>query len=82
MPDPVSAFEAFQRLRDGNARFVSGQGTRDLSLEHTRRKELLGDQAPFAIVLGCSDSRVPAEIIFDRGPDIFRLLRLRSEKLL
>jgi carbonic anhydrase len=67
MPDPVSAFEAFQRLREGNARFVSGQGTRDLSLEHMRCKELLADQAPFAIVLGCSDSRVPAEIVFDQG---------------
>lgn len=67
MTDPVSAFEAFQRLREGNARFVSGQGTRDLSLEHVRRRELLADQAPFAIVLGCSDSRVPAEMVFDQG---------------
>jgi carbonic anhydrase len=67
MSDSVSAYEAFQRLREGNARFVSGQGTRDLSLENMRRRELLADQAPFAIVLGCSDSRVPAEMVFDQG---------------
>jgi carbonic anhydrase len=67
MPDPVSAFEALQRLQEGNARFISGEGTRDLSLEHMRRKELLAVQAPFAIVLGCSDSRVPAELVFDQG---------------
>jgi len=67
MPDPVSAFEALQRLRKGNIRFVSGEGTRDLSLERMRRRELLADQAPFAIVLGCSDSRVPAEMVFDQG---------------
>jgi len=67
MSDPISAGEALRRLREGNARFVSGEGTRDLSLEHRRRRELLGDQAPFAIVLGCSDSRVPAEMVFDQG---------------
>lgn len=67
MHDSVSALEALRRLQDGNARFVSGEGMRDLSLEHMRRRELLADQAPFAIVLGCSDSRVPAEIVFDQG---------------
>ena len=67
MPDPVSAFEALRRLREGNVRFVSGEGTRDLSLERLRRRELAADQAPFAIVLGCSDSRVPAEMVFDQG---------------
>lgn len=67
MTDTVSAREALQRLRDGNARFVSGEGTRDLALEHKRRRALIGDQSPFAIVLGCSDSRVPAELVFDQG---------------
>jgi carbonic anhydrase len=40
---------------------------RDLAQEHVRRQELLADQAPCAIVLGCSDSRVPAEMVFDQG---------------
>ena len=67
MPDSISALEALDRLRAGNARFVSGEGTRDLSLEHARRLDLVSAQAPFAIVLGCSDSRVPAEMVFDLG---------------
>jgi len=67
MANPVSAREALGRLREGNVRFVSGEGTRDLALEHKRRRALVGDQSPFAIVLGCSDSRVPAELVFDQG---------------
>jgi len=67
MAEPISAATALERLRDGNLRFVAGQGTRDLAQEHRRRRELVEDQAPFAIVLGCSDSRVPAEIVFDQG---------------
>jgi len=67
MTNAVSAREALQRLRDGNVRFVSGEGTRDLALEHKRRRALVGDQSPFAIILGCSDSRVPAELVFDQG---------------
>jgi carbonic anhydrase len=63
----ISAAEALERLRAGNRRFVSGTGTRDLAQEHQRRRELASDQAPFAIVLGCSDSRVPAELVFDQG---------------
>ncbi len=59
--------DALQRLREGNRRFVSelqGVGT---STGETRRRELVAGQEPFAIVLGCSDSRVPAEIVFDQG---------------
>ena len=67
MTDEISALDALRRLQEGNARFVSGEGMRDLALEHTRRRELVSDQAPFAIVLGCSDSRVPAEMVFDQG---------------
>lgn len=63
----ISAQEALKRLREGNLRFVSGQGGRDLDFEHSRRKELAQDQAPFAVVLGCSDSRVPLELVFDQG---------------
>ena len=63
----ISAKEALQRLKDGNRRFISGQGGRDQDFEHTRRQELVDVQAPFAIVLGCSDSRVPLELVFDQG---------------
>jgi len=63
----ISASEALARLREGNRRFVSGSALREMADENSRRLELLNDQAPFAIVLGCSDSRVPAEIVFDQG---------------
>lgn len=63
----LTAREALERLKEGNGRFVSGAGTRDLPDDHRRRLELVDNQAPFAIVHGCSDSRVPAEIVFDQG---------------
>jgi carbonic anhydrase len=59
----LSAQEALTRLRDGNRRFVNNQSTSNQ--EH--RASLVAGQEPFAIVLGCSDSRVPAELIFDQG---------------
>jgi carbonic anhydrase len=63
----ISALEALQRLQEGNHRFVGGnQGLHELVGE-SRRTELVAGQEPFAIVLGCSDSRVPAEIVFDQG---------------
>ena len=51
---PGTAREVLKRLIEGNRRFVSGEGLRDLAQEHIRRRELVADQAPFAIVLGCS----------------------------
>jgi carbonic anhydrase len=63
----VPAMEALGRLRDGNRRFVSNQAAGDSSSVETRRAELVDGQAPFAIILGCSDSRVPAELVFDQG---------------
>ncbi len=63
----VSARDALARLRAGNERFVSNVRSLDSLLSHTRRGELADAQQPFAIVLGCSDSRVPAEIVFDQG---------------
>ena len=63
----VSARDALERLREGNLRFVSNVRGSDAFLSHTRRVELATRQEPFAIVLGCSDSRVPAEIVFDQG---------------
>jgi carbonic anhydrase len=63
----ISAHEALQRLRDGNRRFVSEARNGDNNANQRRRRELAVGQNPFAIVLGCSDSRVPAEIVFDQG---------------
>jgi carbonic anhydrase len=63
----TSAREALRRLRDGNLRFASNVRSSDAFVSHTRRAELTAGQQPFAIVLGCSDSRVPAEIVFDQG---------------
>lgn len=62
----VSARQAFERLRDGNRRFAANEQGENRRLE-TRPAELAHGQAPFAVVLGCSDSRVPAEIVFDQG---------------
>jgi carbonic anhydrase len=63
----ISALEALERLREGNRRFVSNLRSLDTLLSYARRAELAAAQHPFAIVLGCSDSRVPAEIVFDQG---------------
>jgi carbonic anhydrase len=63
----LSAGEALARLREGNARFVSGVRSLDSLMTHTRRAELADEHYPFAIVLGCSDARVPAELVFDQG---------------
>ena len=63
----ISAREALERLREGNGRFVRGVRNRDLLVSEARRSELAAGQQPFAIILGCSDSRVPAEIVFDQG---------------
>jgi carbonic anhydrase len=62
----ISAREALKRLADGNRRFTSSVRGSDALLSQARR-ELTSSQEPFAIVLGCSDSRVPAEIVFDQG---------------
>jgi carbonic anhydrase len=61
-----SAREALERLENGNRRFVADR-KRAAQVGATRRNELTERQEPYAIVLGCSDSRVPAEIVFDQG---------------
>jgi carbonic anhydrase len=63
----VSAQDALARLRDGNTRFVSETRHGAGPASQARRVEVAAGQEPFAIVLGCSDSRVPAEIVFDQG---------------
>jgi carbonic anhydrase len=62
-----SARDGLARLREGNHRFVAGVRSHDPFTSQTRRDELAAGQEPFAIILGCSDSRVPAEIVFDQG---------------
>ncbi|MEP6590641.1 MAG: carbonic anhydrase [Gemmatimonadota bacterium] len=62
----ITASEALARLQEGNRRFVTEVRAITRSSEH-RRMEVAAGQEPFAIILGCSDSRVPAEIVFDQG---------------
>ncbi len=62
----LTAQEALTRLQEGNKRFVEGKSTYNTN-DTRRRNELVDGQTPFAIILGCSDSRVPAEIVFDQG---------------
>lgn len=63
----VSARDALAKLREGNRRFASQERGSDPFPSHTQLAELAARQNPFAIILGCSDSRVPVEIVFDQG---------------
>ena len=63
----VTAAAALERLREGNRRFIANVRGVDAFLTQSRRAELASGQTPIAIILGCSDSRVPAEIVFDQG---------------
>jgi carbonic anhydrase len=62
----ISATEALQRLRDGNRRFVDGDRSVDTMIQ-ARRIDFADRQEPLAVILGCSDSRVPVEVVFDQG---------------
>jgi carbonic anhydrase len=63
----TAALEALTRLLEGNERFAAGKPSIDAMESRERRAELVAGQHPLAIVLGCSDSRVPAELVFDQG---------------
>ena len=63
----LPAREALERLQEGNDRFVSDVRGHATPASPARRSELTAAQEPFAIILGCSDARVPAEIVFDQG---------------
>ena len=63
----IPAADALERLREGNRRFASDVSSHANTGFRTRRLETAPNQEPFAIILGCSDSRVPAEIVFDQG---------------
>ena len=62
----MSADDALQRLKDGNTRFVSGHA-RFPTIQKDVLAELAKGQRPYATILGCSDSRVPPELVFDAG---------------
>src|SRR4051812_2714277 len=63
----ISGREALERLRQGNRRFADSVRSGDVLPGAGRHTALPSAQEPFAIVLGCSDARVPAEIVFDQG---------------
>lgn len=63
----ISSAEALERLCQGNRRFVTGASNIDDALSGARRAELVDGQYPFAVILACSDSRVPVELVFDQG---------------
>lgn len=63
----IPASEALQRLRDGNYRFAHGEENNLQSVNQARRAELVDGQSPFAVIVACSDSRVPVELLFDQG---------------
>src|SRR5436309_7635508 len=62
-PSVLTPDEALARLKDGNQRFVSGQRQHPT----VTPADFADGQLPFAVILGCSDARVPAEIVFDQG---------------
>lgn len=63
----ISGSQALERLEQGNQRFVDGARGVETMVRQLHRPDGSRAQAPFAIILGCSDSRVPAEIVFDQG---------------
>ncbi len=71
----VSGKEALERLKDGNARYVSGETRVHGMLAEDFPPHLAG-QNPYAIVIGCADSRVPVERVFDAGPGEIFVLRV------
>lgn len=63
----ITADEALERLKLGNRQFVDNIQNEETLSKHARPAELVAEQMPFAIILGCSDARVPAEIVFNQG---------------
>lgn len=63
----ISATDALERLRDGNRRFISNEVSEEVLAIREHRAGAAAPQNPFAIILACSDSRVPTELIFDQG---------------
>jgi carbonic anhydrase len=63
----ISALEALARLQEGNRRFVADERSHETIESRAHRADLAAGQEPVAVILGCSDSRVPVEIVFDQG---------------
>lgn len=63
----IRAIKALERLREGNRRFVAGMNSPDLLTNPKNLADMSAEQRPFAVILGCSDSRAPVEILFDQG---------------
>lgn len=74
----IAAEQGMQRLIEGNARFASGNVTHQNQTAE-RRAELLTSQSPFAVIVSCSDSRVPPEVIFDQGLGDLFVVRTAGE---
>ncbi len=72
----TSAADALNRLREGNRRFVAGETTKSSVINPASRAELVGSQHPFAVILACSDSRVPVQLVFDEGPGDLFIIRV------
>jgi len=77
----ISAEDGLQKLIEGNKRFVSGKSSGCYSDQRRRSKSLIDNQKPFAIILGCSDSRVPPEILFDQGIGELFIIRVAGNVL-
>jgi len=58
---------SLKKLKEGNRRFVQGQSEQTIESIISQRNASVEGQKPFAVILGCSDSRVPAELVFDQG---------------
>jgi carbonic anhydrase len=71
----IDAHAALRKLHEGNHRFVEAGASR-VAADPEALQRLAGGQEPFAIVLGCSDSRVPAEIVFDQGIGALFVIRV------
>ena len=76
----ANADEALQRLLEGNQRYAANKST-DLNESQSRRVELAGGQSPFATIFSCVDSRVPPELIFDRGLGDLFVIRTAGQVL-
>ena len=63
----ITATEALEHLKKGNKRFATNVISIDTLLSQLQRSNLVEQQQPLAVILGCSDSRVPAEMVFDQG---------------
>ncbi len=75
MANDIAINEALQTLLDGNKRFAAMEQTHP-NQDRTRRDEVKAGQKPFAVIVGCSDSRIPPEILFDQGIGDLFIIRL------